>query len=241
MSMRIVLVGAIVFLTSCAGQDSPRLSTDQPRLNVLRAALSASSPEIALNIANAIVAKEPHNANALSTQGDALSLLGRLEDDEASYAKALAANPALLDVKIGIGRVYLRSDPVQAQVLFLSVLEREPRNKVALNNLGIAYDLQGEHISAQAAYRRALGADPTMRAAEVNLALSMALSGKATDAVEILRLLASDPEAPQRIRHDLAAALAMPGDKHGAAQVLTGDLTSDQVERALQAFDEFRS
>lgn len=233
------MISALVVLASCSGQDSPRLRTGQPGLNVARAALSAGSPEIALNVANAIVAKEPRNVDALSTQGDALSLLGRLDEAEASYAKALAADPGSLDVKIGLGRLRLRSDPAQAQVLFLSVLEREPRNKVALNNLGIAYDLQGEHASAQAAYRRALGADPTMRAAEVNLALSMALSGKAADAVEILRPLASDPEASQRIRHDLAAALAMSGDKQAAARVLNGDLTSDQIERALLAFGAF--
>ncbi len=230
-----------MLLAACSGQAGPRLGTGQPGLNVARAALSAGSPEIALNVANAIVAKEPRNVDALSTQGDALSLLGRMDEAEASYAKALAANPGSVDVKIGLGRLRLRSDPAQAQALFLSVLEREPRNKVALNNLGIAYDLQGQHASAQAAYRQALGADPTMRAAEVNLALSMALSGKAADAVEILRPLASDPEASQRIRHDLAVALAISGDKQAAARVLNGDLTSDQVERALLALGAFGS
>lgn len=226
----------LLLLTSCAGQDSPRLGNGQPGLNVARAALSGGTPDIALNVANAILAKEPRNFGAMLTQGDALTLLGRLDEAEASYAKAMAANPDSLDVKIGLGRLRLRSDPVQAQMLFLSVLQREPRNAVALNNLGIAYDLQGEHASAQAAYRRALGADPAMRAAEVNLALSMALSGKAADAVQILRPLASDPDASQRIRHDLAAALAMSGDKQAAARVLSGDMTPEQVEQALLAF-----
>jgi len=221
---------------SCAGEGDIRLGRGQPGLNVARAALSAGSPEIALNIANSILATEPRNVAAMLSQGDALSLLGRFNEAEASYAKALSVDPESSDVKVGLGRLRLRSDPAQAQVLFLSVLQREPRNKVALNNLGVAHDLQGEHVSAQAAYRRALGADPAMRAAEVNLALSMALSGKAADAVRILQPLASDPEASRRIRHDLAAALALSGDKQAAARVLAGDLTTEQVEQALLAF-----
>ena len=230
------MIGFLLLLASCGSQDSPRLGNGEPGLNVARAALSGGTPDVALNVANAILAKEPRNVGAMVTQGDALTLLGHLDEAETSYAKAIAADPDSLDGKIGLGRLRLRSDPAQAQVLFLSVLQREPRNEVALNDLGIAYDLQGEHASAQAAYRRALGADPTMRTAEVNLALSMALSGKASDAVQILQPLASDPDASRRIRHDLAAALAMSGDNEAAARMLSGDMTSEQVERALLAF-----
>ena len=51
---------------------------------------------------------------------------------------------------------------------------------MALNDLGIARDLQGRHTDAQTAYRSALGVDPDMRAAQVNLALSLAMSGQST-------------------------------------------------------------
>lgn len=237
--MRHAALGLLLLVAACAANTSSQGGNGKPGLNVARAALSAGSPDIALNVANGVLAKEPGNAAALLTKADALSLLGRLDEAEVSYAHALVAAPDSVDIKIGLGRLRLHSNPAAAQVLFLSVLEREPRNKVALNNLGIAYDLQGEHASAQAAYRRALGADPTMRAAEVNLALSLALSGKAGDAVDILRPLASGPDASRRIRHGLAAALAMSGDKQAAARILSGDLTSEQVERALLAFEAF--
>jgi len=223
-------------LAACANEEGPRLANTRPGLNVARAALAGGSPDIALNVSNGILAKEPRNVPALLTQADALTLLDRPDEAGASYAKAQANNPDSSDAKIGLGRLQLRSDPVQAQASFLSVLEREPRNKIALNNLGIAFDLQGDHAKAQDAYRRAMGLDPSMRAAEVNMALSMALSGHAADAVQILRPIADLPAATPRMRHDLAVALMLAGDQQGAARLLNGDLTPEQVDRALLAY-----
>lgn len=237
--MRIALIAIVSLLAACASQDVSRAGDGQPGLNVARAALAGGSPDMALNISNSILAKQPGNVPALLNQGDALSALGRLDEANASYTTALAADPGSVGAQIGLGRLRLSSDPAQAQLLFLGVLEREPRNKVALNDLGIAYDLQGLHAGAQGAYRRALGVDPTMRAAEVNLALSMALSGRANDAVQLLKPLASDPDASRRTRHDLAAALALAGDRQGAAGILGADMTPQQVDRALAAYGTF--
>jgi Flp pilus assembly protein TadD len=236
--VRIAPMILVLLLAACAGHDSSRIGSGPAGLDVASAALSGGSPEIALNVTNAILAKEPGNVPALLSQGDALSALGRSDEAQASYGKALAGDPKSTDAQIGLGRLRLSSDPAQAQLLFLQVLQREPRNTVALNDLGIAYDLQGNHASAQNVYRQALGTNPTMRAAEVNLALSMALSGQAPAAVELLKPLASAPDASRRLRHDLAAALAMAGDKPAAAQILGADMTPEQVDRALLAFGE---
>lgn len=231
---RFVLVVLVALLAGCAEKTS--FSNAQPGLDVADAAMSGGSPDLALNVSNAMLAKDPGNVPALLSQGNALSALGRMPEAEASYGKVLAIAPGSVSAQIGLGRLRLRSDPAQAVSLFSGVLQREPRNKVALNNLGIAYDLQGNHMRAQNTYRQVLDLDPTMRATEVNLALSMALSGRASEAVRLLRPLASKPDAPRRIRHDLAAALAMTGDKQGAAEILGADLSPEQVERALVAY-----
>jgi Flp pilus assembly protein TadD len=238
---RISLIAIVSLLTACASQDSSRLKNGQPGLNIAQAALAGGSPDIALNVSNGILAKAPHDVPALLSQGEALSALDRLDEAEASYTKALAAAPHSVGAQIGLGRLRLRSDPGQAQVLFLSVLEREPRNKIALNDLGIAYDLQGKHASAQGSYRKALGVDPAMRAAEVNLALSMALSGQASEAVRILRPLAKAPGTSKRERHDLGMALALAGDDQEAVRVLGEDMTAEQIEHAVRAYQAFGS
>ncbi len=236
---RIALIALGLLLAACGNRDASQLGNGQPGLSVARAAMLGGSPDIALNVANGILAKDPDNGPALLSQGDAYSALGRSADAEASYTKALAVDSGSAGAQIGLGRLRLGSDPAQAQSLFLNVLQHEPGNKVALNDLGIAYDLQNEHASAQSSYRKALGVDPTMRAAEVNLALSMALNGRASEAVQILKPLASVSGASRRLRHDLAAALAIAGDKQAAAQILDADLTPDQTQRALLVYEEF--
>lgn len=234
--MRFFFIAAMGLLAACSSQAPARLSNAAPGLNIARAALSSGSPEIALNVSNGILAKEPRNVPALLSQGDALNALGRLEDAEAAYTKAVSLDAGSIGGQIGLGRLLLRAEPAQAQALFLRVLQREPRNKIALNNLGITYDLQGDHAAAQTVYRRLLGIDPTMRSAEVNLALSMALSGRAPEAVQILRPLAGRPDASPRTRHDLAFALTMAGDREAAMRIMAKDMPSEQVERALQGF-----
>jgi tetratricopeptide (TPR) repeat protein len=236
---RVSLIVLLSFLAACGSPDGSRPGNGQPGLNVASAALAGGSPDIALNVTNGILAKEPDNVPALLSQADAFNALNRSTEAKSSYARALVAEPGSVAAQIGLARLALSSDPEQAQGLFLTALAQDPGNKIALNDLGIAYDLQGEHAKAQDAYRRALGADPSMRAAEVNLALSMALNGQAADAVRLLKPFATDPSASRRLRQDFAAALAISGDKQQAAKILSVDMTPEQTQRALLAYGEF--
>ena len=81
----------------------------------------------------------------------------------------------------------------EAEIAFRKAIERAPKDAAALNNLGIALDLQDRHDEAQAAYQAALTRRPSMTAAQVNLGLSLALAGATDRAVAILQPLASDP------------------------------------------------
>jgi Flp pilus assembly protein TadD len=208
----------------------------EPGIDVAQAALKSGSPDIALQIAGNVLAKFPENETALITQGDALTALGRLDEAAASFTRVLQRNSASVDAQIGLGRIKLASDPVAAEVLFLQALQHEPRNAVALNNLGIARDLQRHHADAQVAYRQALAANPGMSAAQVNLALSLAMGGRPRDAIQLLRPLASDPGASRQFRHDLAAVLVMSGDKAEAERILSKDLPPAEVQQAMEAY-----
>jgi Flp pilus assembly protein TadD len=229
-----------LLLSACVTSGDQRLGTGPPSLNVAHAALAAGSPAVALTVSNGILTRTPNDVPALLVQADALMTLGRLDEAETSYVKALAADPQSVLANIGLGRLRLRSSPPQAQALFLIALQYDAHNTTALNDLGIAYDLQGDHARAQAVYREVLGVAPTMRATEVNLALSMALSGQASEAVQMLKPLAEDPAASQRVRHDLAAALTLQGDRQTAAGILKGDMTPEDVDRALLSYEALR-
>jgi len=225
-----------MLLAACGGRGLSTLGSGQPGIDVAQAALRGGSPQIALQIAGNILATSPNSDPALIIQGEALTALGRLDEAATSFSTVLQHDPASVGAHVGLGRVRLASDPSGAEALFLEALQREPRNAVALNDLGIARDLQGRHGDAQAAYRQALAANPDMSAAQVNLALSLAMSGQSRDAVQLLRPMASDPGASRQLRHNLAAVLTMAGDKAEAERILSADLTPGEVLQALEAY-----
>ena len=171
----------LVLLAACSPRGSTGVGSGPVGLDVADSALRGGSPELALQIATSVLARNPDNEAALLTQGEALTALGRLDQAGASFARALEINPTSVGGHIGLGRLLLPTNPAAAEAQFLDALSREPRNAVALNNLGIARDLQGRHTDAQAAYRQALGINSDMSAAQVNLALSLAMSGQSRD------------------------------------------------------------
>ncbi len=237
-----------LLLTGCGGAParltlppaSPRLSTAQPSLRVADAALAGGAPAMALQVADGILARQPNDAAALLRQGDALYALQRGAEAADSYMHALAVAPHSAPALIGLARVRLGRDPAAAETLLQQALALDRRNPTALNDLGIARDLQGHHAAAQQAYQAALAEAPAMTAAEVNLGLSLALSGDPTRALQVLRPLAASPDTSSRIRQDLAAALALAGDSAAAEALLARDLSPAQVAEALSGYQQLR-
>jgi Flp pilus assembly protein TadD len=235
MKARIALL--LLALAACEGPIGRELSPQAPGLNVADAALRGGSPQVALQVASGVLARSPNNASALAIQGDALTMLGRHEAAIGSYEEALRADAISTRAKLGLGRLKLASDPAASERLFLEVLQREPRETTALNNLGIARDLQGHHAGAQSAYRQALGINPDFHAAQVNMALSLAMSGQGDRALPLIGPLASQPGATRKMRHDYAAVLAMSGRKEEAERILGADLTPEEVRQAMAEFE----
>jgi len=221
-------------LVACAASDATL--TGAPSLETARVALASGSADLALNICTSLLAKRPKDGALMVCRGDALTSMGRNAEAIGLYEAALGLDGKLAAAKLGLGRIYLGSDPARAEALFLDALTSEPRNAQVLNNLGIARDLQGRHAEAQTAYGEAIGAAPDLRAPQVNLALSMAMSGRAGDAVRIMRPIGERVDATPRERHDLAAVLAMDGKSDEAAQLLRKDLDGVQADEAVAGF-----
>ena len=233
---RFVMLAVPLLLAGCGSGSAPALGTGQPSLSTGRAALAGGSPEVALAICGAHARTESRNVPALVCQGDALTALDRSDEADAAYTAALVANRQSVGALLGLGRLRLSSDPVRAEALFLQALAQEPRNAVALNDLGIARDLQGRHAEAQDSYGAAIAADPAMRAAQVNLALSTALNGRPDAAARMLLPVAGGPDATTRERHDLAAVLAMSGHADEARELLRPDLQGADLDAALAGY-----
>lgn len=238
--MRTTMLLICLGFSACAGTNSRPL-TQNDGLRVADAALAGGAPRMALDVARHMLAKSPKDAPALVREGDAFFAMGRLPEAAAAYKRALQLDPTNIQAKLGLGRTRVRVDPREAEALFLQILAVDPANAAALNDLGIARDLQGRHRAAQEAYTKAAGLDPEMTAAQVNLGLSLALSGDGSHALEILRPLGASPIATARVREDLAVALVAAGDETGARRVLGADMTEAEATDIVSGLDRLRA
>lgn len=177
-------------------------------LRVADAALASGAPEVALRVAEVVLAREPGDVAAMVTKGDALYAIGAIDEARDTYRAAVAADVSNVGAQIGFGRTLVHADPRAAETHFLAALAKQPDNVVALNNLGIARDLQDRHAQAQEAYRQALALSPNMPDVTTNLGLSLALSGQGAQAVQVLQPVATAPGASPMMRADLAVAMA---------------------------------
>ena len=224
-ALAFTMIGAV---SACSGlrlsKDAPR----QPSLRVADAALASGAPDLALRVADLVLAKQPDNAPALIARGDALYALGRGDMAKAAYRAAVAIDPTAVGAEVGFGRTLARSDPRAAEAAFLTALAREPDNVVALNNLGVVRDLQGRNVEAQEAYNHALTVAPGATDVQINLGTSLALSGRSAEAVSLLRDVATVPGVTQAWRPQLIAALTLAGDGRWAQQQLQADVVRAQ-------------
>ena len=176
------------------------------------------------------------NVDALEHEGDAYYALGRCPAAEAAYQLALDHDAKSTVAETGLGRCLLKTDPHDAETAFEQAVQDDPGNAAALNDLGIARDLQGNFAGAVEPYQRALLANPSLTAVEVNLGLSLALSGNGPEALQYLGPLATSVSATPKIREDYAAALIASGRADEARQVLAVDLPPDEVVAAMNGF-----
>ena len=226
-----------LLLASCA---TPHTDAANPvgrtTLNVADAAIAGGDPSMALSVTRAILASAPENVDALIHEGNAYYALQRCPAADAAYQLALHYDPRATKAETGLGRCLLKADPHAAELAFTRALADDPNNADALNDLGIARDLQGNFAGAVVPYSQALLANPSMTAAEVNLGLSLALSGNGPEALQYLGPLATRQGATPKIREDYAAALLASGRQDEARQVLSVDLPPDQVRQAMRGF-----
>jgi Flp pilus assembly protein TadD len=243
--LAMVSLAAVLALTACAQNkaDGPQVNTAAPNgsigtntLNVADAAIAGGDPNMALSVSQSILATDPNNVDALVHEGDAYYALDRCPAAEAAFQLALKYDAQSSLAEVGLGRCLLKVDPHAAEQAFEAAVQADPGNANALNDLGIARDLQGNFAGAVDPYQRALLANPALTAAEVNLGLSLALSGHGEEALQYLGPLAYGQGATPKIREDYAAALVATGRDDEARQVLAVDLPPDDVTKAMDGF-----
>jgi Flp pilus assembly protein TadD len=214
---------------TAASVDSTGAPAGASVLNVADAAISGNDPQMALKVSQSVLASNPKDLDAIYHEGEAYYAMGRCEDAIAAYKVALSIDANSSDAQTGIGRCELRTNAAEAEIAFTAAVQDNPSNAAALNDLGIARDLQGKYAAATQPYEQALMVEPGTESTEVNLGMSLALSGDPADALQYLGPLATGQETTPKIREDYAAALIAAGRDSEAQQVLSIDLSANQV------------
>jgi len=223
-------------LAGCGAPSGQSMMGEGSNLRVADAALSSGSPEVALQVLDGILKSDPRNTEALLRQAKAQLQMGNANAAEISYRKALIVDAKLVEARMGLAKVAMRTNPAEAERSFLDLLAAQPKNAQLLNNLGVARDLQGHHADAQKAYQAALDASPGMPSAQQNMALSLAVSGRAPEGVAMLNRLAESGEGGRKVRDNLGLALAIAGNTAEAGQVLSEGMSQADVARAIAAY-----
>jgi len=142
---------------------------------------------------------------------------------------------------IGLGRIALaRNDADGALVAFGGVLSRDQENAVALNGVGVAYDLQGKHAEAQNSYRRALAVDPAYSQSRNNLGLSLAVSGEYDSAETVLAELVGSELNNTVARQNLALAFFLQGRERDAVELASLDVGESEATALFRAVRRYR-
>jgi protein O-mannosyl-transferase len=105
-----------------------------------------------------------------------------------AFARGIAEDPDNVAARISLARaLFLAGDPFAAQRQLAAVLERQPRNSLALFLLAVLQDADGNTQPARGAYESVLGSQPGHPGASHHLGLLAFRQGEWTEAAELLQ------------------------------------------------------
>jgi Flp pilus assembly protein TadD len=231
---------AAVALAGCASSARQGSTVSEAaRLHLAQVADAAGDQGFSETLLEQAVQKNPADAEALTRLAVLREQRGAQAEAAALIARAVAVAPTPARWAIQ-GRIAVRTgNPAVAVAAYRHVLEAGPQDLVALNGLGIAYDLLDRHAEAEQAYRAALAVQPRNWDVRTNLGLSLVMMGRAADAIPVLRDAETDADAPRRARHNLALAFAAAGQRDRAVLLLRVSMGPAEAETLATEMTNF--
>ena len=138
----------------------------------------------------------PKHGNALNLEGLRLWKLGKEEEAAACLARAIAANPDILEAHNNLGLILFNGKKFnEAMAEFRKILEIDPNSAAAYNGIGMLLVMQGDGEGAVKNLREALRCDPQCVEALINLASLLLNRGSLPEAKSLLQsVLKIQPE-----------------------------------------------
>jgi predicted O-linked N-acetylglucosamine transferase (SPINDLY family) len=174
-------------------------------------------------------AQRPGDPRLLANLGAAYRAAARLDDAEARYREAIAADASFLPARFNLANLLAaRGAAVDALREYAAVIAREPSNAGALNNLAALLKEIGRYAEAEQAYRALIAAHPQDAAARSNLGVLYVTLGRIDEAIGLYReAIALNPAAPAP-RNNLGVALLEAGSYEEAELCLRAALAVGQ-------------
>jgi len=126
-------------------------------LPLAQAELMAQQLEASHDTLEKLLARDPRNADALKLQGDVLYLLGREAEAVSVLNRALEVNPRHTASRYTLARVHYQQNRIEeSSALFRRLIEDDPDNYRAHDNLALCYAALQQNAAAVRHFMRAL-------------------------------------------------------------------------------------
>ncbi len=151
-----------------------------PVHRILAELLRERSAPDALAAYDRLTALDPDSAMAHNNRGLLLGKLGRRDEADAAFARALELLPGNPHVRFNQVMTRPDGDPAEARDCCLRALEDRPDDPDIITNLATALQFSGKYDEARAQYERVLSIAPDHLNAQLNLSLLLLLQGELT-------------------------------------------------------------
>lgn len=130
----------------------------------------------------------PFDPEGFNNMGNTLTVLGRLDEAEESYKRAIAINPNYSDFHNNLGFIFARSNKLyEAIKSYKEAIVLNNNNALAYSNLGNVLKVLGRLDEAKENYRKALVLDPGNSNNHTFLGLVLRDFGKYDEAMQCFR------------------------------------------------------
>lgn len=119
-----------------------------------------------------IIKHSPDSFQAYNNLGLQLEFLGRLNEAQDEYKRALAIKPDLIEARANLANLYFKLKFYQKAIVEYELLEKSPLGSKAgevRNNLGNTYEVMGNFDEAIAKYNQAIALDAGLKFTHFNL------------------------------------------------------------------------
>lgn len=210
--------------------------------------------EQALQIFSDVLAEYPDDVPALINKGLTLSFMGRLDEAQAAWEKALAIQPKNGQIHQNLAALFEKKGDVErSKAEYEQIVQLAPPDspvaktaelKLALIN-GAQFLTKGQLADAQREYEKVLATDPHNSIARFNLAMVYRGLGDMSRAQEMLRSLIDDNPDDLEARSRLGALYLEQGDVKEAVreleEVVARGKETPQAQQATKLLDNIRA